>query len=590
MSLETEVFNLKTIISTPVLGIAMPVLKSGQQELRYDCSLCEMKGMEKNYIYCHLQEIHKVLKRKFDQLPVIGEVAENRMIVTTAGPLDTNQQISRKESKKKETKRDPNLRELPVSVKSLVEDKSEEYVVKGDGPCLLRTAAAHIEGNEDNGPIMGRNLNTHLSEYRPYYKDKIGDFPIEVTIGVNGESKVFEPFESYFDWLQESKKAAYMWRNGVDMIALSNMTHMDIDVVVYEKGSKPELFVFKPDPEFPWEEDDKMKPIDGNVKQGKMTVLNWKNVHYNLIVGPNHMLSQAGSLKFQASNQPFTEVREEVILEGGDSESREQESGTENRDMDNDKETEEQKKSQSSSEWSIQGGNICECPICGLTRNNKHQMTKHMKSHNDETDDSSFTCKYCSYQSMNRDQLVEHLERKHVKYICNKCNKSCDSKHELGQHIQEDHISHKPCRYFATASCEYDDECRFEHVILRKDQHICYTCGVIKTSVKDLMVHIKEIHGSQPCTKYAEGKCDRNSRCWYSHNNLPTVQPPYISENQGFQETPTMRHYSTMVGAQHQMHKLWTSAQNQNLKQATHRILTEAMPNLINQILKSLIS
>ena len=63
-----------------------------------------------------------------------------------------------------------------------------------------------------------------------------------------------------------------MWRNGVDMIALSNMTHMDIDVEVYEKGSKPELFVFKPDPEFPWEEDDKMNHIDGNVKQGKMTV------------------------------------------------------------------------------------------------------------------------------------------------------------------------------------------------------------------------------------------------------------------------------------------------------------------------------
>ena len=45
-----------------------------------------------------------------------------------------------------------------------------------------------------------------------------------------------------------------------------------------------------------------MKPQNINVKsQGKMTVLNWKNVHFNLIVGPLHMLSQAGSIRFQQS-------------------------------------------------------------------------------------------------------------------------------------------------------------------------------------------------------------------------------------------------------------------------------------------------
>ena len=39
-----------------------------------------------------------------------------------------------------------------------------------------------------------------------------------------------------------------------------------------------------------------------------MTVLNWKNVHFNLIVGPNHMLSQEGSLRFQQKRCPETEV------------------------------------------------------------------------------------------------------------------------------------------------------------------------------------------------------------------------------------------------------------------------------------------
>ena len=107
------------------------------------------------------------------------------------------------------------------------------------------------------------------------------------------------------------------------------MANMDIDVIVHEQGLKPEKFSFKPDPKFPWKKEDKMKPIDVNVQQlGKMTVLNWKNIHFNLIVGPNHMLSQAGSIKFQASNQPpralqesqGAGVREEAVIEGNESE------------------------------------------------------------------------------------------------------------------------------------------------------------------------------------------------------------------------------------------------------------------------------
>ena len=47
-----------------------------------------MKEMEKNEIYSHLQKIHKVTNRKFDQIPVIGKETEDIIIVTTAGSLD----------------------------------------------------------------------------------------------------------------------------------------------------------------------------------------------------------------------------------------------------------------------------------------------------------------------------------------------------------------------------------------------------------------------------------------------------------------------------------------------------------------------
>ena len=71
-------------------------------------------------------------------------------------------------------------------------------------------------------------------------------------------------------------------------MAVSNMAHMDIDISVHEEGKIPYINSFKEDPEFPWLEDDSMKQnYTHSKKQGKMTVLNWKNVHFNLIVGKN---------------------------------------------------------------------------------------------------------------------------------------------------------------------------------------------------------------------------------------------------------------------------------------------------------------
>ena len=58
-------------------------------------------------------------------------------------------------------KSDPNLRELPKSTKPLVAVGSKEYVIKGDGPCLLRTTAAHIPGDQDEGPNLPGTL-THI--------------------------------------------------------------------------------------------------------------------------------------------------------------------------------------------------------------------------------------------------------------------------------------------------------------------------------------------------------------------------------------------------------------------------------------------
>ena len=54
-----------------------------------------------------------------------------------------------------EVKPDPRLCDLPDIITPMVD--SQEYVVKGDGPCLYRTAAAHTLGDEEEGPGLARN-------------------------------------------------------------------------------------------------------------------------------------------------------------------------------------------------------------------------------------------------------------------------------------------------------------------------------------------------------------------------------------------------------------------------------------------------
>ena len=96
------------------------------------------------------------------------------------------------------------------------------------------------------------------------------------------------------------------------------MTQLDIDIIVHEEGKQPIVNVFKPDPEFPWNIDDNMRPkYNKNNVQGNMTVLNWKNTHFNLIVGPEHMLSLVGSISFQALSKTNTNLSPAPSVQAG---------------------------------------------------------------------------------------------------------------------------------------------------------------------------------------------------------------------------------------------------------------------------------
>ena len=104
------------------------------------------------------------------------------------------------------------------------------------------------------------------------------------------------------------------------------------------------------------------------------------------------------------------------------------------------------------------------------------------------------------------------------------------------------------------------------------------------------MEHIKDIHGREPCKMFAQNKCARGSRCWFSHERIQHNQQNASSVGeQDFQQTPTRRLYSSVVGAQtSQVHQVSEQIQNQNILQATQQILPQIMPNLVDRILLAL--
>ena len=129
-------------------------------------------------------------------------------------------------------------------------------------------------------------------------------------------------------------------------------------------------------------------------------------------------------------------------------------------------------------------------------------------------------------------------------------------------------------QYFATDSCEYDGECRYKPIKLKENEQICFKCGLVVTSVKNLREHIREIHGSEQCKLYAQNKCARGSSCWFSHSKHNNQ---YNMNHQDFHETPTMRMYSSVVGA-------GTGQTNQTQMREQVINMSQMMSQMVNQL------
>ena len=201
------------------------------------------------------------------------------------------------------------------------------------------------------------------------------------------------------------------------------------------------------------------------------------------------------------------------------------------------------------------------CPICGLTRKSKMQIEQHMASHDKDEDDSQFNCDKCPYQTINRDQLLEHIERTHesnsTEYICNLCNITFQLKRELNKHNKENHRTfYKPCRNFPSNNCQYNTECNFYHVVLNQGEHICYKCGDVFENKTHMMNHIKSVHGDEICKRFIENKCTFGERCFFKHISTAAQNAENISREtpsqQVFYNLPIAGQQTPVMGEQDQ--------------------------------------
>ena len=96
---------------------------------------------------------------------------------------------------------------------------------------------------------------------------------------------------------------------------------------------------------------------------------------------------------------------------------------------------------------------------------------------------------------------------------------------------------------------------------------------MVVTSVKNLRGQIKELHGSEQCKLYAQNKCARGSSCWFSHSKHNNQ---YNMNHQDFHKTPTMRMYSSVVGA-------GTGQTNQTQMREQVINMSQMMSQMVNQ-------
>ena len=213
----------------------------------------------------------------------------------------------KKRVKKRMSKYPPNVTELPLNVKHLVDEGDLQFLVPPDGACAPNAGAAHFFKDPKFGPKFRMIMNNFIADKWFYYQQKIS-FPYTRKIGVKGDFVRFEIGEEQkFRQFLRTKRAAYLWSDNEDLHVMSNLYQIQIMVITTkgEQDSHPTVTWIGPDPEL---DDHKLLPA-GVVPD--MKLLHYDELHFNLIISQNSDLAKIGTLS------QYLDEEEKMLIDDG---------------------------------------------------------------------------------------------------------------------------------------------------------------------------------------------------------------------------------------------------------------------------------
>ena len=83
-----------------------------------------------------------------------------------------------------------------------------------------------------------------------------------------------------------------MWRGSIDVVAICNLTQLQVNIFDPEKGAVVERQSYEPVVDFPWlvEAANKPSKLFSNQKIKTMKLISYKETHFNIITDKDHPL------------------------------------------------------------------------------------------------------------------------------------------------------------------------------------------------------------------------------------------------------------------------------------------------------------
>ena len=146
-------------------------------------------------------------------------------------------------------------------------------------------------------------------------------------------------------------------------------------------------------------------------------------------------------------------------------------------------------------------------------------------------DEEQFNCSQCDFQATQKDQLMKHINLKHVRvrnakdmFIeCKYCGKDFKEKRKFMTHRKTEHPgSIAFCKNYAAGDCEFSsDACWWSHrEQTDKGCLACFICSKEFKTKTEIMQHRKRNHPKvvRICEKFKENACRyTNTSCWWQH-------------------------------------------------------------------------